>query len=213
MLADIKEIIIAVITVIGVVLSALIAKGRFDKKKDTTKEVVVKKNRSISLQSFGKIANLVKLIYDKTSADRFLILMAQIEESKAYVTVFYEHHDPTVLESRFSNHAIEKFINFKVDPPYFEMLQNLINGNAVEYKVSDMMPCDLKGIYMDEKVKYSKLYPLYFEKGYFGEKKDLFIYSSVAKHKEPSYLEEEKVIFRYSIGQIADLVKLLFEND
>jgi len=54
MLADIKEIIIAVITVIGVVLSALIAKGRSNKKKDLIKEVVIKKKSFYFFTVFWK---------------------------------------------------------------------------------------------------------------------------------------------------------------
>jgi hypothetical protein len=211
MLADIKDIIIAIITTVGVVLSAWLGLKIKEARSSPKIHPLVTTNITISLRSFSIISGIVKHIFQKTSADRFLILSAHNGRSPLkYATAFFEQHDDHVKDAVLSIGAVSKYVKFEFDKEYLRILKEVELNGKLLIDVEKMPDCDLKTIYKNEKIRYSKIYFLHRQENHDGKGNDLLIYCSLAKHKEPIYTDEERLVFKYSVPQIADLIKNTF---
>lgn len=175
---------------------------------------LVKTNLAISLRSFSMISALLQTMFERSSADRFVILAAHNGKNPLrYATAFYEQHNQDgAPDSLLSIGAVSKYVKFEFDRHYRETLEDVETLGHVVLDVSKMPSGDLKSIYLVEKIKHSVIYFLLRAKEHDLDGNDLLIYCSVASHKDAPFTEEEKIIFKYHVTQIKELLGQTFQT-
>jgi hypothetical protein len=165
----------------------------------------------IDLLSFNDIVHKINNVFNQTPSDRFLILSAMNGKYDLRVcTVLYEQHningEPTAT---LSLGATGKFVNFKFDEAYLNMLKNIEKYGKPEYYITEKMEdCDLKRIYMAEKVKASKVF--FLKRIKIDEENDRVFYCSYASHKD-TYSDPDKMTLRIYTDQIKSIMDNLIK--
>jgi len=174
-----------------------------DKKKFTAELEIVKKEsqeRKLKLDFFSSvmhltsannIVNAVHDIFDKTKADRFLILVA-INGKRNFnmVSVIFEQHKG---EGNCVN-AVGTYRDVKIDRAYKEMLSLSEAKEYILLNTEEMDDSLLKSFYQIEGVKHAQIRFLGRQK--IDDDNDFVIFSSLATHKIKPFTKNENVIIK-----------------
>lgn len=167
---------------------AQIASLQEEKKSSDLRLNLVDKILDIAL--LGKIQDAVKVIFEETKADRFLILVAiNGKVNFNVVSVIYEQHKDT----NYRGNAIARYRNLEIDEDYRAMLKDAEAKSCIEVNVDEMRDCLLKRIYQVEGVKHSNVRHLL--RLPIDSDNDVLVYSSVATHDNEIFNVLEKTIF------------------
>lgn len=146
-------------------------------------------NRIMDLSNVSKIKYAVDEIFQRTKADRFLILVAiNGKHDFNVVSVIYEQHahsDSTVS-------AIGRYHNISIDSHYKEMLKITEQMPVVNLHTDEMPESLLKDFYKMEGVKHSKI--RFLARKPIDNDNDFLVYSSCATHEDEAFTREERAL-------------------
>lgn len=206
MAIDLNIIIPSFLAFLGV-LTPLIYKYILLKRENKSLNEKITDNSlalKIELETFNSIRNAVERIFNKTQADRFLILTATNGKTDMrFASAIYEQNksNPKV---NLSIGAVSKYVQFEFDSHYRKMLKESVQYGRVQLDVEAMDECDLKQIYMDEEVSHSDIFFL-CKKDIDDENIRLF-YCSVATHSNRKFTKAENVQIKLEVSKIRNEV-------
>lgn len=181
------EMVAAISGFVGVVLTAAVAylKYRLDAKKAEQIAKTAKPNLRVEQFSdfFGEataILNELRTLEAETCIDRWLFLVAE--------NGYLEPRYTTAIVQLRDGNAVTLYIDVEVDKAYNLMLKEAANAGHIHMSTSDMGPCELRDIYVNEGVVESYLMHLYFDSNDRGG--TMHAYCTYATHEnEPITLE------------------------
>lgn len=194
-----NDILVSSITGLGVLIPALLLHYREIKKKDIKiekyKEEKVKQDiklialdKILDFCSFSQIKSAVDEMFEKTKADRFLILFAINGKTDFNtVSVVFEQHKNT----KYSINAIGRYKTLPIDNMYRKMLKDAEMHGIVEVETEKMPDSLLKDIYDLEEVVWSDIRHLC--RFHADESNDILVFSSLATHSQKGFTKLEKV--------------------
>lgn len=194
--------------------AAYVGKIKFDKNKETNQLKKEIKDLSsgvcIDLATFNDILHKVNNIFNQANVDRFLILSAMNgKEDLRICTANYEQINVNGnVSSKLSLGATGRYFNFAFDKAYRDMLKRIErNLTHEECKVSTMTDCDLKRIYMSEKVTEAHIF--FLKRVKIDNDNDRVFYCSYATHAPEGISQEDALTIRLYHEHIADTFKTL----
>ena len=132
-------------------------------------------DRLLDITLLSEIKTAVDVVFQETSADRYLILIALngVTDFNMISVIFEQHKGVDKIS------AIARYRNLKIDDEYKSMLKKAERNGHVELEVSEMPDESiLKQIYMIEGVQHSKVTFL-LRKG-IDSGNDVIVFSSLA---------------------------------
>ena len=208
-------IIVAVITSVGTIIAGVF--GGFDKifknnKDEEEKEEEMASNISslkITFESFSELNSSINDLFNKTSADRFLLLISNNEgEGYNWVSAIYEQHfnSPDAVTKKniaLSIGATGRYVKLDMDSDYKLMIEDARKSSPVKLTVPYMKDSILKNIYLYEKVTHSNVYFLYdIIRKINGKKQITTLFCSIAKHGEHPFLAEDETYMKLVVDKI-----------
>lgn len=144
-------------------------------------------NQIIDLTSINIISSSVDRMFEKTKADRFLIMIAVNGKTDFNVisVVFEQHKDKS---NRIN--AIARYHNISIDYHYKKLLQDAEKHDLIDIHTSKMPESILKDFYLDEKVTESLIRKLIRKP--IDANNDFLVYSSISTHKNRQFTRIEK---------------------
>lgn len=209
-----ENLTITIITSITTVITAsfaLIQHLQLKKAKDAKENTDIQLSiydSLLNITSVNKISQAVTEVFEKTAADRFLILVGVENRNRVdYISVIFEQH-----KGDNKVNAIATYHNIAIDDPYREMIAEAKIKGLIALEVDTMQESILKSIYKSEGVKYSKIRFL-GEKSINKEKKVISI-SSMATHVNHSWSEHDKSVIKlmYDSTIIPLMNEMMFIN-
>lgn len=189
------------------------------KTKRRLEHPLLTSNILISFKTLTSILMIVTRIFQRTSADRFLLLFAHNGQTMLrFANVALEHHaEGKHSDAMLSLGASNRYVLFEFDEEYRKMLKQVELESEVNLQTSSMPNCDLRNIYESERVKHSKVFFLHRIKDYDGKKNDLLLYCSIAKHDDKPYTEKEGWFMKHQVlnikRQLIPLTKKYEQNE
>jgi len=200
--------------------AAYVGKLKFDsigKEKENVQLRKEKKDLSsgviIDLATFNDILHKVNNIFQQTKIDRFLILSAMNgKEDLRICTANYEQVNFNGhITSRLSLGATGRYFNFAFDRAYRDMLKRIERSKTKEIcKVSEMPDCDLKRIYLAEKVTEAHIY--FLKRVKIDDENDRVFYCSYATHQTNGISPEDELSVRLHHEHVSDIFKTLVSH-
>ena len=198
-----SEIIGLLIGSIGTLIIGFI-KHKQDKKKTgleienlELENAKLKKDNEVKLEKLSFYDDFIKLvfynsindaaqdIFDKTKADRFLILIARNGKTDFnYVDVVLEFHK----DSKKDLEAVKVYKNVKLDYQYKEMLKKSEYYGFVDLDTLKMESQILKHYYQYEKVNFSRIKSAL--RMPIDNDNDFLVFTSYATHSETNFTEQ-----------------------
>lgn len=202
------------------ILVAIIAAGSawlikvYDTKAKLKTEIKVlqKENLDLStgilvdLELFNSILHKINNIFNQSKVDRVLILTAMNgKDHLRRATCVYEQINLSGnVKAKLSLGATGRFINFVFDDAYRSMLTRIEKyGHHEKYVVSEMEDCDLKRIYLSEKITESHIY--FLKRVKIDEDNDRVFYISYATHHEDLIKSQDELTIRLYNEQIKEI--------
>lgn len=167
----------------------------------------------IDLLSFNDIVHKINNVFTQTTCDRFLILSAMNGKYDLRVcSVVYEQHNMNgKVETTLSFGATSKYVNFEFDKAYLDMLKSIEKYGKPEYYLTEKMDdCDLKRIYLAEKVVASKVF--FLKRVRIDEENDRVFYCSYATHKKPGFDDKDRLTLKLYTDQIKHIMDKLIKS-
>lgn len=168
----------------------------------------------MKLSAISELQELVYNVFEETSADRFILFIANNGKTnfKRTTAVFEQHRMDE--GGQISIGATKRYINFKFDKDYLDMLKRIETlGEEVVY-TEKMKESDLKAIYKYENVVAAKVFFILRE--HINNEHDRIWYASVATQKPEGFSSEDRFVlrsYRYQIQQLLeDCLKNNMEN-
>jgi hypothetical protein len=194
--------------------AAYVGKIKYDSKKEAKQLKKEIKDLSsgvvIDLSTFNDILHKVNNIFTQTCIDRFLILSAMNgKEDLRICTANYEQVNVNGnVSSKLSLGATGRYFNFAFDKAYRDMLKR-IERNQVpeECKVSQMQDCDLKRIYLNEKVTEAHVF--FLKRVKIDNYNDRVFYCSYATHRSEGISDNDALTIRLYHQNILETFKAL----
>lgn len=204
-------IVIALISVFGVISTAMIAylrdirvkklQAELDNQTEELEELTLKSNertlklgalnRLLDFTSFNEIRDSVDRMFDNTKADRFMIIIAMNGTTDfRVISVIFEQHK----NKKWKVNAIIRYRDVEIDDAFKKTLKDCEKYGSVNFDVKKMKPQLLKDFYVIEKVKHSKFRFLHRQK--IDERNDVVIYSSIATHESEPFTHLEETILK-----------------
>jgi hypothetical protein len=206
-LNTIMPIIGITITAVATVLAAYFGNKNIGLNKANKNLLLEKKDLSsgvvVDLVLFNTIVQKINNVFNQTNCDRFLILSAMNGKMDLRVcTVNYEqHYTNGETKTLFSLGATSRYFNFKFDLAYREMLKRIEKYDTKEVcVVKNMEDCDLKKIYLAEKV--SEAHVFFLKRVKIDEENDRVFYCSFATHKEEGFKQEDHLTLQIYNDQL-----------
>lgn len=200
-------------SLIGVLASALIAAKALIKSKVIEKENKELKTNYNALDIlfdfsvFNKIVYQVNELFATTKADRYLTLYATNGKSNfKFVTSMFEHHKDTQFV-RLSEGAVNKYVQLQFDLHYLNLLKEVEHVGPVFLDVIEMPECDLKNIYISEKVFHSCV--MFLNRIEIDKENDLLLFCSIATHSAEKFTPLEITIIKQAHGVLKDATEKL----
>lgn len=136
----------------------------------------------MDFELINSIKSRVDFIFNKTSADRFLILIAvNGKVDFNVVSVIYEQYKRDYNEPVTS--AIENYSHIYIDPHYRKMIKEVERNGSFFFDTDSCEEmCYLKNIYEQEKI-FSSLVK-FVQRVKIDENNDMIVFCSVASKKE-----------------------------
>lgn len=199
-----KEIIKSIIEFLGVITAAIIGIFKYNKKDD---KKIEKKSETL-LVSFEQINDLNDVIFEmfsNTTADRFLLLMSDINNNKHnWVTAIYEQHKTDDNEKiSLSFGATNRYVKLKIDQEYKSMIEEAKLRGVKRYTTTTMPNSILKDVYVYERVTHSNIYYLY---EFNTEDGPMSLFCSFAKHDDNPFSPSDEIIFKVGVDKITNKI-------
>jgi hypothetical protein len=157
-------------------------------------------NLRLEITNFNVLANSIQTIFHKTKADRFLILTANNGKGyMKYASAILEQHK-NGAKMFLSVGATSKYINFKFDEPYRDMLKSTEELGLVSFDVDTMPDCDYKDIMISEGLNFSNVY--FLKRSKIDDNNDRLFYCSIATHDSKTYTRTENIIIKSEVDKI-----------
>jgi len=204
-------IIIALITVSGVLITALIKylsnarivelEKQLEEQEEAT-ELLKKEseertlklgalNRLLDFTSFNEIRDSVDRMFEHTKADRFMIIIAMNGKTDfRVISVIFEQHK----NKKFKVNAVIRYRDVEIDKPFRQILKDTELYGSIDFDVNTMKPQLLKDFYVIEKVKHSKFRFLHRQQ--IDNDNDVVVYSSIATHEIEPFTHIENTIIK-----------------
>lgn len=163
-------------------------------------------NQIIDLTSINIISNAVDRMFDKTKADRFLIMIAvNGKDDFNIISVVFEQHKL----KNYRINAIARYHNITIDLQYKELLQDTEKQELISLSTDKMQESILKDFYINEKVKYSLIRKLVRKP--IDKDNDFLVYSSISTHYNKNFTRIEKSFIKtqYEGTIIPNLINVL----
>ncbi len=205
-----STIIVSLIITIGTITVSIF--GAFDKIFDRISGKNNKKEKSINESplyiTFEQLSELnfsINDLFSNTTADRFLLLISNANDSYSWVSAIYEQHDNIgeINKINLSLGATGRYIKMDTDRDYRTLISDIRKESPVRletYKMSDNM---LKNIYIYERVTFSNIYFLYdIEKHIDGKKYTETLFCSIAKHGQNNFNKNEEIYMKSIVDRI-----------
>lgn len=175
--------------------------------KDTELQLSIY-NSLLTMQSVSNIAKAVDLMFERTSANRFLILVGlEVNGFVKTVSVVFEQHQ----DEKNRVNAIARYHNVDIDDHYRQMLKDAEKYGKVDMEVSTMQPCLLKNFYEVEGITYSKVRFLHRKE--VEPTKSVLAFSSIATHSNTSFSDQEKAFMKAMYdSSIVPVIRGLFQD-
>ena len=165
-------------------------------------------DRLLDITLLSEIKTAVDVVFQETSADRYLILIALngVTDFNMISVIFEQHKGVDKIS------AIARYRNLKIDDEYKSMLKKAERNGDIELEVSQMPDESiLKQIYMIEGVQHSKVTFL-LRKG-IDSGNDVIVFSSLATHSEEPFSSRDKTIAStQNDAVIVPALKLMIES-
>lgn len=162
--------------------------------KDASASIVV------SVEGINAVKDLVERMFTETTADRFLILAARNgKQSPNRTTAVYEQHKATGF-ANISIGASHRYVDFRLDHQYREMLKRAENHGAVWMDTREMEHSELRRIYEYEEVESSSVH--FLMRTPIDHDNDRLWYCSVATHSEARFTEAQQTLITGYVGNI-----------
>jgi len=195
---------IAIITAGG----AYIAKQHFDKKglKRTVQDLSY--STVFDLMMLNEITHIINNMFNNTTADRFVILTANNGKYhlRAANAIYEQHNTNGISKTYLSLGITERYKDFEFDEPYRNMLKEAeSHSKPVFLKTSEMPDCDLKAIYVSEKVTESLV--CFISRKSIDQDNDRLFYCSVATHNKDGFTTDHKTFIKAYVDQIKSKLK------
>lgn len=161
---------------------------------------------SISFDNLSYLVDEVSSLFNTTTADRFLLLVANIDDiKKPWVSCLYEQHKSNVDGTKnISVGATSRYSRLVIDEEYYKMIKEVKEKGVYRISNSSQPNGILKRIYDFEGVKYSNLYYLY---SFYDEKNDMIFFLSIAKHSNQPFEDYENLEFDFFINNLKNRMK------
>ncbi len=198
-----------IVTAICTIVVALIQTRRLHRskreKRALEKEVdFLKLDFKIEVSAWNSLNTMVAKMFQKTAADRFLILISSNgKEAMFAASVIYEQHK-SGAETMLSIGAIKKYVRFEYDSVYKDLLRSSEYYSPVNIEVAKLPDCDIKRIYDTEKVKHSSWF--FHKRLSLNDSNDLIFYSSVATHQKASYSVADEIQIKTTMSRVKALI-------
>jgi len=208
------------IAIIGVG-AAYVGKLEFDKKKVKKETEHLKKEIKdlssgilVSLDIINDITHKVSNIFNQTKIDRFLILTAMNgkDDLRKCTCVYEQINHQGNVSAKLSLGATGRYFNFIFDSAYRDMLKRIERYGAIEVcKTSEMPDCDLKRIYLAEKVTEAHIF--FLKRVKIDEDNDRVFYVSYATHYEGGIIPQDSLTIRLYNEQIKDTFNAIVSHN
>ena len=160
----------------------------------------------MDLKFFNNLRDIIEEMFNKTKADRFLVLVATNGRSDfKFATAIYEHHkfiDQNTV--KLSVGGTSKYVRFRFDKAYLQMLKESEIRDKVSLSTNEMPESDLKDIYLTENIKDSEVYFLKREK--IDENNDVIFYCFIATYNSEGYSRADKTLIKTYMDGVKDLI-------
>jgi len=193
---------------LGVVISSYITAKALIRSKVIEKEnKELKKNYNaldilFDFSVFNKIVYQVNELFAKTKADRYLTLYATNGKTDfKFVTSMFEHHKDNEF-IRLTTGAVSKYIKLQFDAHYLALLKEVEHVGPVFLDVIEMPECDLKNVYISEKILHSCV--MFLNRIQIDDNNDLLLFCSIATHSAEKFTPAEITIIKQAHGVLKD---------
>lgn len=198
---------------LGVIISSFIAAKALIKSKVIEKEnKELKKNFNaldilFDFSVFNKIVYQVNELFATTKADRYLTLYATNGKTDfRFVTSMFEHHKNNEY-LKLSAGAVNKYVKLQFDAHYLNLIKEAEHVGPVFLEVIEMPECDLKNIYISEKILHSCV--MFLNRIQIDNDNDLILFCSIATHSPEHFTPTEITIFKQAHGVLKDATEKL----
>ncbi len=175
----------------------------YEERLDIARDVFI--NLS-NFEAFNRLKHTVDEIFQKTKADRFLLLVAVNKKTDFNdVSVVFEQHEDVYG----TLNAVARYSHISIDSKYRGMLKRAEADGSALVAVDQMEPCLLKNIYQLAEVKHSLV--TFLSRVYIDKDNDAVVYCSTATHHEDPYTDLELTEIRLHLdSNIIPLISDLF---
>ena len=137
---------------------------------------------------FNEIKNSVDRIFQKTRADRFLILFSMngTRELRAVSIAFEIHREPK------SSNAIVRYRDVEIDENYRDLIHKIEKQGSVDLLREEMEPQILKDFFTIEGINTIKL--TFIERKHLDSENDVVIFGTLAAEERGGWTELETAI-------------------
>jgi hypothetical protein len=163
-------------------------------------------SRIYGVNHFNRINDAVNYIFNKTSADRFLILIAVNGKTDFnVVTVIYE------LRKNKGNDGMKPiYKNVQIDNEYRLMLKTAEKNELVKLETKKMRDSKLKTFYKIEGVSFSHV--RFLIRRPIDDNNDFIVFSSLATHRTTDFTDSEVMMSQLQYdGVIIPSIKNILE--
>ena len=177
----------------------------------TAKAIINSKNHKKigeKLKAQISVRESMRVVTSTTLIDRFLFLelknganeVVNDVRKKFRVSVIDECHKDGLVSIK------DNYQNIFVDDAYQQMIQDAWHYNHVDYVVAEMADCDLKRIYENEGVKYSRIYTVFVNK----EVKKAFFISVACYDKNFLIDDHTNKVLKKQIDNIVNFYEYIY---
>lgn len=146
------EILVAVIGLVGVIISSLI--GWISKEREKTKRIQAERellfqNASLDfaayMEEWNETEEMLKSLFEETPIDRFIIL-------RAWNGLHNPRWTTAVYQMRREGQKLYSYVHFELDDDYVWRIQQMYQKQILVFKTEEMPPSLIKDVYENEGV-------------------------------------------------------------
>lgn len=188
-----SELIISIISVIGIIIPSYlnyksnrkIKKLECDNKnKEINRNVV---DKLLDLTLLNKIQQSVNVIFDETTVEKFMILIAINGKTNFNtITCIFEQN------KKYRGNAIGRMRNLQIDQEYKNLIRESELKPIVKIDVKQMKQSILKSLYSTSNVKYARL--KHIIRSPIDNNNDALVFCSIATERNEDFNFDEEVI-------------------
>ena len=205
------EIIVALLGLIGVIVTACIGRQRSNRQKkviELAKRELGYRADALSFHDlfsdWNDIHHELTALVEDTNIDRFLLFLAWNGELAPLWTT-------NIFQFRQGIQTPVSYVNFELDEDYVDRLRNTIRRGTTRLKTADLPPSAIKDVYDAEGVKDSVWF--HVESSTLeGSKSKAITYCSFATHGDTPLTRAEITRCRLIVGRLKGMARSLRQS-